>query len=155
MYFFYLHLAAYTIAEFFDAFAILVRHDVFDEGVYSSFRIFAGINVFIAPYSVRAIIGVFQGWGDAVDSNRTYAVIVDDVRKCYIADGTRILSDALYEDTGVICFKSLVRGFFCIAKSIFLIKSTCTRCLRTGYENDFSSGPPTSFQFVIFAVKIS
>lgn len=136
MNFFGLHLRAYAITEFFDAFAVISACDIFDEGFDSSFRFFAGIDVFITPYAVGTVIGIFQCRCYAIDRNGINRVVIEQIRQSDIADSAGVLSDTLDEDTGVIRFQGFVICFFSPVDCLLFEQGTRTGRLRASNQDD-------------------
>ena len=155
MNFFCLHLGAYAVAKFFNALAVFVAHNVFKEGFNGSFRFFARVDVFVAPYGIFTAVCIFQRRFYAVDGQNIYALIIDEVRKRYVADRTRILSYALDEDTGVIRFEGLLSASSAPLIAYCLKRARVPEVFGRVTRTIGLSGPPTSFQFVTLAVKIS
>ena len=131
-----LYLAADTVTQFFNPFAVISRTNEFEESFDRRFRVFCRVDMFKPKDVILTAVGVFQGRGNAVNSYGGDRIILYKIRQGHISNGTFILGNTLEQESGVIRLKGLIGNFFHSAQCILRKEGTRTGSLRTGNQDN-------------------
>ena len=152
---FNLHLSSNTIPLLFNFLAIISREDEVQECFYSAGSFAFSIHVLITPYRIFAVVSIVKSRLYAVDSNCCNVFVIYEVGQSNITDSAFVILYALQQSAGIISFQRFVGCFFSTAQSELLEESAVPLVAGRVIRTIGSSGPPTCFQLVTLAVKMS